>query len=153
MPKLDKILYSPPHEERFTSSLAAESWLEEVLKTRGPKSGFSNTIPLRRNLRRDTTSAEKLFWTRIAKKQFYDLEFRRQHGIGPYIVDFYCPSKNTVIEIDGDTHTTKTGKARDKVRDKYIKSLGYIMIRYNNRDVLENITGVLEDLSRKIKVL
>ena len=61
------------------------------MQVRGPKSGFRKTINFRRELRRNPTPAEKLFWSNVANRQFNNLKFRKQHGIGPYIVDFYCP--------------------------------------------------------------
>ena len=91
--------------------------------------------------------AEKLFWAKVGDRQLSNLKFRRQHAIGNYIVDFYCPGKKLVIEIDGDTHADPT---IDFERDQYIKSLGYSIVRYQNREVLRNIEGVFEDLVRKL---
>ncbi|OGE77979.1 MAG: hypothetical protein A2751_01915 [Candidatus Doudnabacteria bacterium RIFCSPHIGHO2_01_FULL_46_14] len=96
------------------------------------------------------TPAEKLFWSKIANRQFSNLKFRKQHGIGNYIVDFYCPEKKLIIEIDGDSHAdSKT----DPARSKYLENLGYEIARYNNRDVLYNIDGVFEDLLTKLSSL
>ena len=123
------------------------------MQVRGPKSGFRRTIPLRRRLRQDTTPAEQMFWARVANKQFLGLKFRKQHGIGGYIVDFYCPALKLVIEIDGDSHFMNENLQIDAERTKYLESLGYKIIRYNNHDVLTNIDGVFEDLSSKLKLL
>lgn len=120
---------------------------------RGPRSGFRKTIVVRRNLRRQITPTEKLFWYKVSGKQFYNYKFRRQHGIGKYIVDFYCPAKKLIIEIDGDTHATPQAQVPDRIRTKYLESLGYQLIRYQNRDIINNIEGVFEDLHRRLKSL
>lgn len=114
------------------------------------KLGLRRTIPLRRKLRRDPTPAEKLFWSQIANRQFLGFKFVKQHGIGKYIVDFCCRSLMLVIEIDGDSHFIGDNIKADLERTKYLKSLGYNIIRYNNDDVLSNIDGVFEDLKRKL---
>ena len=123
------------------------------MQVRGPKSGFRNTITVRRELRRNMSPAEKLFWSKVANRQFLNLKFRKQHGVGPYVVDFYCPSVQLITEIDGDTHFGKENEARDAKRTEYLMSLGYRIIRYNNLDVLNNIDGVFQDLENKIKPL
>jgi very-short-patch-repair endonuclease len=111
--------------------------------------GLKRTIPLRRTLRRNQTPAEKIFWSKISNKQFHGLKFVKQHGIGKYIVDFCCRSKKMIIEIDGDSHATTDGIKSDIERSEYLKTLGYRIIRYNNRDVLNNIDGVFEDLGQQ----
>ena len=58
----------------------------------------------RQELRNDMPRAEKILWGHLKKQQINDCKFRRQHGIGAYIVDFYCPEKQLVLEIDGDSH-------------------------------------------------
>ncbi len=123
------------------------------MQVRGPKSGFRGTIPFRRQLRHNLTEAEKLFWSKVANRQFFGLKFRKQQGIAGYIVDFYCPEKKAIIEIDGDTHAIDKGPERDKNRTAYLESLGYKVIRYNNRDVLNNASGVFEDLAQKLSSL
>lgn len=121
-------------------------------KFRGPKSGSPATISFRRKLRREMTPAEKLFWAKVVANQFYNLKFRRQHAVGNYIVDFYCPEKKLIVEIDGDTHAETLAMANDVSRENYLRSFGYSVVRYNNRDVINNIDGVLEDLFQRIKL-
>lgn len=94
-----------------------------------------------------------MFWSKVANKQYLDLKFRKQHGIGNYIVDFYCSAKKLVIEIDGDSHFQNKNLSKDLERTEYLQSLGYIVIRYNNDDVLNNIDGVFEDLKSKLSFL
>jgi very-short-patch-repair endonuclease len=99
---------------------------------------------LARNLRKNTTDAEKLLWTRIRRKQLHGFQFYRQKNIGQYIVDFCCPASRVVIEIDGGQHYTEEGEQKDKVRDDYLELLGFKVFRFSDREVFENIDGVLE---------
>ena len=66
------------------------------------------------------------------------------------MVDFYCPEKGVVIEVDGDTHAEEDQKTRDEERERYLESLGLQVIRYTNQEVLKNLDGVLEDLNKKL---
>src|SRR3990167_9755234 len=76
--------------------------------------GRSENLVRKRRLRSEMTRSERLVWSRIRAKQFQALKFRRQHGIGPYLVDFYCPERVVVIEIDGDVHAGGSQAARDQ---------------------------------------
>lgn len=122
-----------------------------MVQVRGPKSGFRKTIISRRMLRHNLTPAEKLLWSKVANRYFFGLKFRKQHGIGDYIVDFYCSEKSLVIEVDGDSHSLNHGY--DKMRTSYLLGFGYTVVRYTNREVLYNIDGVMEDLARKLNLL
>ncbi len=96
------------------------------------------------------TGPEKQLWLKLRLRQFQGLKFRRQHGIGPYIVDFYCPERSLVLEIDGDSHAGAEQIQKDQARDRYLHSLGLHVVRYQNHDVIKNIDGVLEDLLKHI---
>ena len=80
------------------------------------------------------------------------MKFRRQHGIGPYIVDFFCAEKRLAIEVDGDIHSFKEQIKRDIKREDYLKNIGIQIIRYNNHDILTNIEEVMNDLFRRINL-
>jgi very-short-patch-repair endonuclease len=116
------------------------------------KQGNKRNITLKRKLRLEMTPAEKKLWLQLRAKQLSGFKFRRQHGIGPYIVDFYCPQKNLVIEVDGDIHAQKEQIARDKEKESYLKELGLQIIRYQNDDVLTNLKGVMEDLFKQVNI-
>ena len=96
------------------------------------------------------TNAESRLWSRLQRNQCCGLKFRRQHGIGPYIVDFYCPERSLVIEVDGDVHADQTRIEMDQKRETYLMSLGLHVVRYQNNDVINNISGVLEDLYARV---
>jgi adenine-specific DNA-methyltransferase len=104
-----------------------------------------------RTLRRAMTDAERILWKRLRNRQLVNRKFRRQHPLGPYVLDFYCPSKRLVIEIDGGQHYTPEGKTRDKTREKYLNQHDIEVIRYSDRDVLTKVDAVLQDILDKIK--
>jgi len=75
------------------------------------------------------------------------LKFRRQHSIGGFIVDFYCPEKRLAIELDGDVHEEKKQATYDKARQKTIEALGIKVLRFTNEDVIQNVEDVLKAIS------
>ncbi len=97
-----------------------------------------------RELRKNMTDAECLLWSRVRRKQIKGLQFYRQKPLGSYIVDFYCPAANLVVEIDGGQHYTDEGKAKDKRRDDDLAGLGLKVLRFSNVDVLKEIDAVLQ---------
>lgn len=101
------------------------------------------TKTLRAKLRRDATVPEKRFWQAVRGKQL-GFKFRRQHGIGRYIVDFYCPERKLVIELDGASHFSEEARQYDAKRDAYIQELGIRVLRFNNIDIMQNLEGVLQ---------
>ena len=101
----------------------------------------------RRKLRRNSTDAERLFWSKVRGKQIDGNKFFRQYGIKNYIVDFCCPKRKLVIEIDGGQHYEKEGEETDKVRGDTLRDLGYGILRFSNLDVLKNIDGTMRRVS------
>jgi len=97
-----------------------------------------------RELRKNMTNVERLLWSKIRRKQLKGYQFYRQKIIGNYIVDFYCPKKRLIIELDGGQHYGEEGKKKDKKRDAYLKSIGLNILRFSDREVFENLDGVLE---------
>ena len=105
----------------------------------------------RRDLRKRSTSLEKIVWLKIRNRQIENYKFRRQYSIGKYIVDFYCPEKKLVVEIDGDSHFQDEAILYDIVREKYIRTLNIEILRFTNKDVMDNIDGVLFKIAHKLK--
>lgn len=99
-----------------------------------------------RELRKDLTDAEKFLWDKIRGRQLKECQFYRQKIIGNYIVDFYCPQAKLIIELDGGQHYTEEGTVKDMIRDKYMESLGVKVLRFSDREVFEDIEGVLEKI-------
>ncbi len=108
---------------------------------------------IRKKLRNNLTKAEVILWSKLKGKQT-GCKFRRQHGIGNYIVDFYCPELNLAVEIDGDSHfLNETAEERDKRRGNFIKKQGIEIKRYTNSEVVTNLGGVVDDLYMTIEKL
>lgn len=96
-----------------------------------------------KNLRHNITEFENKLWLRLKNRGFKNLKFCRQVPIGDYIVDFLCKEKRVIIELDGSGHLEEEQIKHDEKRDKYLKSLGYKILRiYNNE--LNKIESVLE---------
>ena len=101
---------------------------------------------LRQHLRNNATDAERILWASLKSGQLQGYKFRRQQGIGQYIVDFYCPAKKVAIEIDGITHWTDKDQLHDLERQQAIESLGIRVLRFTNDDVYKNRDGVLDSI-------
>lgn len=97
-----------------------------------------------RNLRNNLTDAEKLLWLRLRNKQILGLQFYRQKPILNYIVDFYCPAANLVIECDGSQHFTDEGFESDRIRDEALDQLGLNILRFDNGQVMRQIDDIVE---------
>jgi len=100
---------------------------------------------IRRSLRSELPRAEQILWNQLRGYQL-GFKFRRQVSIGPYIVDFYCPKKKIVIEVDGDSHYESGKKEYDKARSEYIISKGVFVVRFTNLEVYDDLEGVLSRL-------
>ncbi len=99
---------------------------------------------LSQHLRTNMTDAENILWLRLRRKELKEHQFYRQKIIGKYIVDFYCPKANLVIELDGGQHYFEAGKAKDRTRDEVLIEMGIKVLRFSDRDVFQNIGGVME---------
>ena len=95
-------------------------------------------------LRKNMTDAERLLWSKLRGKQLKGFQIYRQRIIANCIVDFYCPKANIIIEIDGGQHYTDEGVKEDKIRDAYLKNLGFKVLRFSDKEVFENLKGVVE---------
>ena len=102
----------------------------------------SNRTTLARNLRRKQTDAERKLWLILRSRQFENSKFRRQEPIGKYIVDFVSLERELIIELDGGQHNQQSEMEKDEVRTKWLEKKGFIVIRFWNNDVLQNIDGV-----------
>lgn len=102
--------------------------------------------PLARNLRVQSTEAEKALWKLLRSRQFAGCKFRRQHQVGPYIADFICISHRLIIEADGGQHT----ETKDAARDEYLKSQGLRILRFWNHDILQNMEGVAHQIQQAL---
>src|SRR3970282_300141 len=82
------------------------------------------------HLRRNMTEAELVLWSVLKDKKLCGRKFRRQHSIGYYIVDFYCPSEKLVVELDGSQHYTVEGIEKDIERDNNLELMNIKVLRF-----------------------
>ena len=105
----------------------------------------------RKVLRNSSTPAEAVLWKCFQRRQLLDQKFRRQISIGRYVVDFYCPEKKLVIELDGDVHFSPNGSDYDDERSKFLEKQGLTVIRFENDELKENLDGVLEKIKSYLR--
>ena len=101
--------------------------------------------PIAREKRSKPTEAENLLWQRLRRHQLRGISFRRQHSIGQFIVDFYCAKAKLVIEVDGPVH--QYSKKEDSIRQEYLESYHFVVLRYSNDAVLNNIDNVIKQIT------
>ncbi|RKG35209.1 DUF559 domain-containing protein [Acinetobacter guerrae] len=99
-----------------------------------------------RDLRKNMTDAEQVLWQSIRRKQILGLQFYRQKPLLNFIVDFYCPAADLVIECDGGQHYTEDGLAADKSRDYALNELGLMVLRFSNHEILTEIDAVVAQI-------
>lgn len=104
----------------------------------------------RKKLRNSLTPAEATLWIHLKNKKLDGRKFRRQHSVGSFILDFYCPSEKLAIELDGQGHFTEEGIKYDQDRTQFLEAQGIKVIRFENIDVFENLEGVLEEIRSNI---
>ena len=105
----------------------------------------------RKYLRENMTPAELVLWEILKDKKLCGRKFRRQHSIGHYIADFYCSSENLIIELDGQHHYTEEGKEKDAERDAHLALMDKNVLRFENKEVLNNLTEVLKQIKVEFK--
>ncbi len=106
------------------------------------------TFKRARNLRREMSLPEVVLWDHLRKGRLAALRFRRQHPIGSYILDFYCPSTRLAVEIDGEGHGHPDQESHDQARDRWLVSRGLKVLRFTAASVLddETLPGVLGEI-------
>ena len=105
----------------------------------------------RKKLRNNLTPAEAALWELIKNKKLDGRKFRRQHSIGNFILDFYCPEEKLAIELDGEDHYWDEGMKRDKIKTTYIKSHGIEILRFENKLVFKDPEFVLNTIKNKFR--
>jgi len=97
-----------------------------------------------RKLRADTTPHERMLWRALKELPIEGSHFRRQAPIGRYVVDFLCPAKRLIIELDGGHHNDDETAARDHQRQLWLEQEGYRVVRFWNSEIIGDLTAVLE---------
>lgn len=106
----------------------------------------------RQELRQNMPEPERKLWA-LLRNQRMGVKFRRQHGIGHYIADFYCPELKLVIEIDGVSHESEAAQNYDQIRSEFMQALGIRTIRFGNKEVMQNTEGVQQYLQQYVNAL
>lgn len=122
----------------------------ESKKTLGYMTGGNNShllLERAKEMRNNPTEAEKILWLNLKSKAL-DFKFRQQHLIADFIVDFVCLSKKLVIEVDGEIHDSQ--QEADAERTKVLNERGFKVIRFNNKEVLNNVDSVLNIIKHEL---
>lgn len=93
-----------------------------------------------RELRENSTDAERLLWHTLRAGRLGGFKFRRQHQVGRYLVDFICIERELVVEVDGDHHVERA--AYDEDRERWLEGQNLRILRFSNREVLTQLRGV-----------
>jgi very-short-patch-repair endonuclease len=101
-----------------------------------------------RTLRRHSTDAEALLWSRLRNRALAGHKFRRQRPVGPCVVDFICLEQHLVVEVDGGQHALRRNE--DAVRTKWLEGQGLRVLRFWNHEVLQNLEGVLRMIEQAL---
>ena len=110
-----------------------------------PRRTTPKSYDFARKLRKEPTPAERKLWAYLRRDQLDGVNFRRQHAIGNYIVDFCSPKHKLIIELDGSQHLEQ--EEYDLERTKYLKEQGYQVIRFWNHQVLNDMEGVIQAIT------
>ena len=97
------------------------------------------------------TPAESYLWSFLQRRQLRGRKFRRQHSVGPYILDFYCPEEKLAVELDGSTHDHEDAQNYDAKRTAFLEGLGIRTLRFENREVRKNMEGVLRVIEERFE--
>ncbi len=109
-------------------------------------------LELRRDLRRFGTEAERRLWTALRRRGL-GAKFRRQHPVGPYVLDFYCPAFRLAVELDGGQHARPEQAARDLARDEFLASRGIRVVRFGSREFFQGPDDVIRAICAEIGVV
>ncbi|MBY0563042.1 MAG: DUF559 domain-containing protein [Hyphomonadaceae bacterium] len=110
-----------------------------------------SSITRAKTMRKDLTSAEDKLWRMLRSRRYREAKFRRQHAIGPYVVDFACVSVRLVIEVDGPSHADAEHAAFDAERTAFLENAGWRVARIANADVFAGGDGLYDFLDRALK--
>ena len=105
-----------------------------------------------RQLRTRLTSAERVLWRRLRLRQLDGHKFRRQHAIGPFIVDFVCLERKIIVEVDGGQHSDAR-VSYDRDRTQWLRAKGYTVLRFWNNDVMRDPESVAETIRQTLQDL
>jgi very-short-patch-repair endonuclease len=103
-----------------------------------------------RRLRREQTECEHSLWARLRRRQVVGFKFRRQHPIGPFFADFFCPEARLIVEIDGSQHADEL--ASDESRTEFLRDAGYEVLRFWNYEISSEIDTVVQRIADALEL-
>jgi cyclase len=104
-----------------------------------------------KELRKHMTASETVLWMHLkGRDNKLNFKFRRQHPIGSYVADFYCHKAKLIIEVDGSVHNSPEQQEKDKIRQADLESWGYCVLRFSNKQVLNQVETVLQKIKETI---
>jgi very-short-patch-repair endonuclease len=101
-----------------------------------------------RDMRGLPTAAEEVLWSALRQRQVAGLKFRRQHPVGRFVLDFYCPSCKLAVEVDGEVHDQQT--ERDAERTRALEAYGYRVLRFRNEQVMHELPLVVQAIAAAV---
>ena len=110
----------------------------------------SSTRARARRLRKEMSLPEGLLWRALRAHRLEGLHFRRQHPVGPYVLDFYCDAAHLAVEVDGAMHYLEGRPERDAARDAWLLQRGIRTLRLPARLVLKDMDGALRTILREV---
>jgi very-short-patch-repair endonuclease len=111
---------------------------------KGSRVRHRHNVPGARELRTRQTRAEAILWAALRSRSLSDLKFRRQHPIGPFVVDFCCPDRQLIVEVDGGIHDTQGD--HDAEREELLVAAGYHVVRFRNEAIVNDLPSVLNSI-------
>ena len=143
------------HQENKAPIHSKKGWPPKVDGMGEANSSSLHSLPylktFRTQLRSNLTPAEAYLWKELQNSKLSNRKFRRQQSIGNYIVDFYCPSEALAIELDGEVHNNEVAQQYDQERDLFIAYYNIKVIRFENKQVFENLDWVMEEIKKCFK--
>jgi len=110
----------------------------------------ANRVKVARRMRKAQTWAERLLWSWLRGRRFWDYKFRRQHPFGPYIVDFFSKEAMVAVELDGRGHGREAKRRRDTERDRWLEAQGVKVLRFWNWQLRRERGAVREKILRTL---
>jgi len=111
---------------------------------------FPAAILNARSLRKHATIPERVLWDALRDRRLDGWKFRRQHPIGQFVIDFFCREKAVAIEVDGEVHDEIERASHDLERSRYLEMRGISILRFTNRQVIDDLPGVLLEIRKKM---
>ncbi len=119
-------------------------------KWRSPQGTWKALKESARGMRKEATSAEDALWERLRNRQVLGFKFRRQHTVGRFVLDFYCPEAKLGVEVDGSIHHEL--KEVDRERERHLQSRGICLLRFSNKQVMNDSDAVSREIAKALNV-